>query len=187
MLESIAEQVFDAYRAALKDDFTTQGVIAASTYGCDIRDWNSIDSKMQDVFWALGAKYPESVDTKKASNLFSDGVVGHLREKGLTISDEQAKLFPDLMESVMQAGALGIEVIISGKKALSKEYTNYSGYPGGLRKINFADLLKKDSREIIKRAVSGMLAKNKFRSDRLNRVHVFPNSDHSFKDKFINK
>ncbi|MBS3124086.1 hypothetical protein J4437_05645 [Candidatus Woesearchaeota archaeon] len=102
MLESIAEQVFDAYRAALKDDFTTQGVIAASTYGCDIRDWNSIDSKMQDVFWALGAKYPESVDTKKASNLFSDGVVGHLREKGLTISDEQAKLFPDLMESVMQ-------------------------------------------------------------------------------------
>jgi len=79
------------------------------------------------------------------------------------------------------------KVVISGKKALNKEYTNYSGYPGGLRKINFADLLKKDSREIIKRAVSGMLPKNKFRSDRLNRVHVFPNSDHSFKDKFINK
>ena len=79
------------------------------------------------------------------------------------------------------------KVIISGKKALSKEYTNYSGYPGGLRKINFADLLKKDSREIIKRAVSGMLAKNKFRSDRLNRVNVFPNAEHSYKDKFINK
>ncbi len=79
------------------------------------------------------------------------------------------------------------KVRVTGKKAFSKEYTNYSGYPGGLRKINFADLLKKDSREIIKRAVSGMLPKNKFRSDRLNRVHVFPNSDHSFKDKFINK
>lgn len=79
------------------------------------------------------------------------------------------------------------KVVISGKKALSKEYTNYSGYPGGLRRINFADLLKKDSREIIKRAVSGMLAKNKFRSDRLNRVNVFPNAEHSYKDKFINK
>ena len=79
------------------------------------------------------------------------------------------------------------KVIVTGKKALSKEYTNYSGYPGGLRKINFADLLKKDSREIIKRAVSGMLPKNKFRSDRLNRVHVFPKAEHSFKDKFINK
>lgn len=78
------------------------------------------------------------------------------------------------------------KVVISGKKALSKKYTNYSGYPGGLRKINFADLLKKDSREVIKRAVSGMLAKNKFRSDRLNRVNVFPNAEHGFKDKFIN-
>ncbi|MEK7177249.1 MAG: 50S ribosomal protein L13 [Patescibacteria group bacterium] len=79
------------------------------------------------------------------------------------------------------------KVVITGKKSLSKEYTNYSGYPGGLRRINFADLLKKDPREIIKRAVSGMLAKNKFRSDRLNRVNVFPNAEHSFKSKFINK
>lgn len=78
------------------------------------------------------------------------------------------------------------KVVITGKKALAKEYTNYSGYPGGLKKINFSDLLKKDAREIIKRAVSGMLAKNKFRSDRLNRVNVFPNAEHSFKDKFTN-
>ncbi|MDO8741876.1 MAG: 50S ribosomal protein L13 [Candidatus Roizmanbacteria bacterium] len=79
------------------------------------------------------------------------------------------------------------KVKVTGKKAQSIVYTNYSGYPGGLRTINFADLLKKDSREVIKRAVSGMLPKNKFRSDRLNRVHVFPNAEHSFKDKFINK
>lgn len=79
------------------------------------------------------------------------------------------------------------KVIVTGKKTLAKEYTNYSGYPGGLKTINFADLLKKDSREIIKRAVSGMLAKNKFRGDRLNRVIVFPHAEHSYKDKFINK
>ena len=79
------------------------------------------------------------------------------------------------------------KVIVTGKKPLSKEYVNYSGYPGGLSKINFADLLKKDPREIIKRAVSGMLPKNKFRNDRLNRVHVFPHGEHSFKDKFIIK
>ncbi len=77
------------------------------------------------------------------------------------------------------------KVVITGKKAFSKEYTNYSGYPGGLRKINFSDLLKKDSREIIKRAVSGMLPKNKFRSNRLNRVHVFPKSEHTFENKFV--
>jgi len=79
------------------------------------------------------------------------------------------------------------KVTISGKKSLSKEYTNYSGYPGGLKRINFADLLKKDPREVIKRAVSGMLAKNKFRDDRLNRVNVFANEEHSFKNKFTNE
>jgi large subunit ribosomal protein L13 len=77
------------------------------------------------------------------------------------------------------------KVVITGKKAQTKEYTNYSGYPGGLKKIIFADLLKKDPREVIKRAVSGMLPKNKFRSDRLNRVYVFPNAEHSFASKFV--
>lgn len=77
------------------------------------------------------------------------------------------------------------KVVITGNKPLAKTYTNYSGYPGGLKKINFADLIIKDSREIIKRAVSGMLAKNKFRSDRLNRVHVFPNETHSFGNQFV--
>jgi large subunit ribosomal protein L13 len=77
------------------------------------------------------------------------------------------------------------KIVVTGKKALAKEYTNYSGYPGGLKKIKFADLLKKDPREVIKRAVSGMLPKNKFRSDRLNRVHIFPNEEHSFTSKFV--
>lgn len=77
------------------------------------------------------------------------------------------------------------KVAITGKKALQKEYTNYSGYPGGLKRINFQDLLKKDSREVIKRAVSGMLAKNKFRSDRLNRVKIFPRAEHPFAGKFV--
>lgn len=88
----------------------------------------------------------------------------------------------DLGDNVVVINASKVRV--TGKKILSKEYTNYSGYQGGLSRINFGDLLKKDPREIIKRAVSGMLPKNKFRSERLNRVHVFPNAEHSFKDKF---
>jgi large subunit ribosomal protein L13 len=75
------------------------------------------------------------------------------------------------------------KVKVSGKKNLSKVYTNYSGYPGGLKRINFSDLLKKDPKEVIKRAVSGMLAKNKFRSDRLNRVNIFKDEKHPFESK----
>ncbi|MEK7633322.1 MAG: 50S ribosomal protein L13 [Patescibacteria group bacterium] len=88
----------------------------------------------------------------------------------------------DMGDNVVVINASKVKV--TGKKAQSKEYTNYSGYPGGLRKINFNDLLEKDPREVIKRAVAGMLPKNKFRSDRLNRIHAFPNAEHTFTNKF---
>ncbi len=101
----------------------------------------------------------------------------------------QGKNKPDYVQNLDMGDHVVVinasKVLVTGKKAQSKEYTNYSGYPGGLKKINFSDLLKKDSREIIKRAVSGMLPKNKLRSDRLNRVHVFPNSEHTFENKFV--
>lgn len=102
MLDDIAGKVFDAYRAALGDDFTTQEVIRASTYGSDIRDWNSIEPEMQDTLWALGVRHPESVDRERASSALSDGAVEYLRGQGLNISDEQAQLFPTLMKGLMQ-------------------------------------------------------------------------------------
>ncbi|MDO9027478.1 MAG: uL13 family ribosomal protein [Candidatus Roizmanbacteria bacterium] len=37
----------------------------------------------------------------------------------------------------------------------------------------------------MKRAVSGMLPKNKFRSQRLNRVQIFPDAEHTFANKFV--
>lgn len=101
----------------------------------------------------------------------------------------QGKNKPDYVQNLDMGDYVVVinasKVLVTGKKAQSKKYTNYSGYPGGLKKINFSDLLKKDSREIIKRAVSGMLPKNKFRSERLNRVHVFPDSNHPYKNEFI--
>ena len=102
MLEDIAEKVFDAYRAALGDDFTTQEVLNASSYGSNVRDWNSIDPEMQGILGDLCVKHPESVDREKVSKILSGGAVEYLCEKGLDISDEQAQLFPDLMEYIMQ-------------------------------------------------------------------------------------
>ena len=101
MLDDVAGQVFDAYRAALGDDFTTQNVIRASTYGFDVKNWDSINPDMQDRLWALCVRHPESVDREKASSVLSEEVVGYLREKGLNVSDEQAQLFPNLMKDIM--------------------------------------------------------------------------------------
>lgn len=74
------------------------------------------------------------------------------------------------------------KVMLTGKKMETKTYKYFSGYPGGLREVTAAKLIKSKPEEIIKRAVSGMLPKNKLRDRRLARLHIFSGSDHSFKD-----
>lgn len=75
-------------------------------------------------------------------------------------------------------------VAVSGRKSKSKTYTRYSGYPGGLKTETFSGLLEKNPAKIIEMAVSGMLPKNKFRSDRLRRLYVSRDESHKFSDKF---
>src|SRR3990167_3940002 len=75
---------------------------------------------------------------------------------------------------------------VKGKKANTKLYTSYSGYPGGLKSIRFEDLLKKNPDKVIRHAVSGMLPKNKLRDKRLARLFIFPDEKHTYKDKILN-
>ncbi len=76
------------------------------------------------------------------------------------------------------------KVIVSGKKTTQKIYQKYSGYPGGLKKKSFAEVLREDPKRIIKEAVSGMLPKNKLRASMLKRLYVFPEDIHPYQDKF---
>lgn len=76
------------------------------------------------------------------------------------------------------------EIKLTGKKAANKLYRHHTGYPGGFREITFDQLMAKDPRIAIKKAVSGMLPKNKLRSNRLKRLKIFTNDKHTYKDKF---
>jgi large subunit ribosomal protein L13 len=75
------------------------------------------------------------------------------------------------------------DVKTTGKKELLKKYTNYSGYPGGLRTRTLKEMRAQDPRLIITHAVSGMLPKNKLRASMLKRLYVFPEAEHSYTDK----
>lgn len=70
------------------------------------------------------------------------------------------------------------KLLITGNKTLGKLYSRHSGYPGGLRQKNLKDLMAGNSAEIIKHAVRGMLPDNKLRRSRLNRLKVYPGSEH---------
>lgn len=76
------------------------------------------------------------------------------------------------------------QVKLTGKKDVTKIYTNYSGYPSGLRRVPITTLFKTKPQEIIRHAVSGMLPKNKLRDRRLTRLFVFPSEKHNLESKF---
>lgn len=76
------------------------------------------------------------------------------------------------------------QVVVTGRKANTITYRRYSGYPGGLKEEKFADLISSNPKKIVEAAVSGMLPKNKFRTDRLRRMFVFKDENHNYNDKF---
>lgn len=75
-------------------------------------------------------------------------------------------------------------VEVSGNKEKNKKYTNFSGYPGGLRTRTYAEVKNQDVKEIIVHAVRGMLPKNKLRAEMLKRLHVYNNDEHEYAEKF---
>lgn len=78
------------------------------------------------------------------------------------------------------------KVEVSGKKQMQKIYMRYSGYPSGLKKKTFREVLKEDPKRIIKEAVAGMLPNNKLKASMLKRLFIFADENHPYKDKFKN-
>lgn len=58
------------------------------------------------------------------------------------------------------------------KKLQKKIYWHYTGYPGGIHQQRLEKAWQQDSKKVLLRAVSGMLPKNKLRSDRLRRFEI---------------
>lgn len=59
------------------------------------------------------------------------------------------------------------------KKQEQKIYFSHSGYPGGLTEEPLSSLFKKDSREVMRRAVYGMLPKNKTRDTLMTHLALY--------------
>ena len=70
------------------------------------------------------------------------------------------------------------KVKVTGNKLLGKEYTRYSGYPGGLRKRTLQKSQDLDPTFPITTAVRGMLQHNTLGADMLKRLRVYAGADH---------
>ncbi|MEE8319105.1 MAG: 50S ribosomal protein L13 [bacterium] len=70
------------------------------------------------------------------------------------------------------------KVILSGNKLDEKVYYWHSGYPGGIKGIKAKDLLEKKPEELVRKAVKGMLPKNKLGRKIFNKLKVYAGPDH---------
>jgi len=63
------------------------------------------------------------------------------------------------------------EIKITGKKLTGKTYTSHTGWPGGFKRKSMAEIIaKKGLEEVVRRAIAGMLPKNRLRKEHLKRL-----------------
>ena len=82
----------------------------------------------------------------------------------------------DTGDFVVVINAKGITV--TGKKETDKIYYSHSGYPGGLKSISFKDLMEKDPRKAIEKAVKGMLPHNTLGAQQFTKLKVYADDKH---------
>lgn len=70
------------------------------------------------------------------------------------------------------------KIRLTGNKLSDKMYHRHTGYPGGLKSISADKLLASKPEELIRKAVKGMLPKNKLGRQMYKKLKVYAGADH---------
>ncbi|MCA9329563.1 50S ribosomal protein L13 [Candidatus Saccharibacteria bacterium] len=70
-------------------------------------------------------------------------------------------------------------LVATGNKLDNKMYYRHSGFPGGLKQATLKEVMDKDSTQVFKKAIRGMLPANKLRDGRLARLKVYAGAEHN--------
>ncbi len=84
--------------------------------------------------------------------------------------------FMDTGDFVVVVNAEKIKV--TGKKLDQKKYYSHTGYPGGIKEKTLRELMDKKPEEVIRKAVWGMLPKNKLNRAIHKKLKVYAGPDH---------
>lgn len=70
------------------------------------------------------------------------------------------------------------KVHVTGNKAQDKIYYSHSGFPGGIKSINFEKLIVRAPERVIESAVKGMLPKNPLGRAMYRKMKVYKGANH---------
>ncbi|MBC7075407.1 MAG: 50S ribosomal protein L13 [Syntrophomonadaceae bacterium] len=70
------------------------------------------------------------------------------------------------------------KIKLTGNKLNQKKYRYHTGYPGGLKEIDYRTLLQKKPEKAIETAVKGMLPKNSLGRKMVKKLKVYKGNEH---------
>ncbi len=70
------------------------------------------------------------------------------------------------------------KVKVTGKKETDKVYYHHTGYPSGLKSINFRDMMEKHPTRAMEKAVKGMLPHNSLGAKQFKKLKVYAGPEH---------
>lgn len=88
---------------------------------------------------------------------------------GKNLTDFARNKIPDIEVEVTSSAQMSL----NAKKLKDKMYSSHSGYPGRLKRLSQEHVLeRKGAKEILRRAVYGMLPKNKLRARMMKNLTI---------------
>ena len=70
------------------------------------------------------------------------------------------------------------KMVLTCKKLEKKLYTRQTGFAGGMKQVQYKDLMKNDSPKALMLAVKGMMPKNNLARKMLNKLHVYKDTNY---------
>jgi large subunit ribosomal protein L13 len=70
------------------------------------------------------------------------------------------------------------KISVTGKKLEDKRYYRHSGYPGGLKSRTLQEMLDRQPEEVIRKAVKGMLPRNRLARKQLTKLKIYAGPEH---------
>jgi large subunit ribosomal protein L13 len=70
------------------------------------------------------------------------------------------------------------KIQVTGKKLDDKMYYRHSGYPGGLKQRTLREQLDRQPAEVLRKAVKGMLPKNRIARQQLGKLKIYAGPEH---------
>ena len=111
-------------------------------------------------------KYSLDATNKKPGRLAAEVAVILM---GKNRADFAKNKFPDVEIEVTNANQMSFDA----NKLRDKTYASHSGYPGSLKLPSMQQVIdKKGGKEVLRRAVLGMLPKNKLRPQMIKRLKI---------------